>query len=166
MATQDAKNIINGRQYYVVQMPPVDAVVLQLEISRILGTAIGALIPALGKNANSNDSQRAAALGGVFGMLFEKASPAELTDLIVRVVSTAKVDGRRIDVNNDFQGEYLPDLYKVFMWVLQVNFASFFGAGGLDGLLGKFKVLFKQEMAAQLQPKTPPQTSTPTSGEQ
>ncbi|MCY1455974.1 hypothetical protein D9M71_731560 [compost metagenome] len=102
-------------------------------------------------------------MAGAIGALFANATEEEVFGLMREVVCTAKVDGNRIAINDHFQGEYLADLYKVFFWVLGVNFASFFGAGGLDGLLTKFRQVMTSELASQQQP---PQASTPSSGDQ
>lgn len=161
MVNEECKEI-NGRQYYVVQMPPSKAIVLQLRLTKILGGAIGALAPALSANAGLDGAGRSAAMAGAVGALFANATEDEVFSLIREVVSTAKVDGERVQLDKHFQGEYLGDIYKVFFWVLGVNFASFFGAGGLNGLLDKFKHLMLQELASS---KTPPPASTPTSGE-
>lgn len=161
MATAEESKTINGRQYYVVQMAPEKAIVLQLRLTKILGGAIGALAPALTKSANLDSTARTAAMAGSVAALFANATEEEVFALIASVVTTAKVDGARIVINDHFQGEYLGDLYKVFFWVLGVNFSSFFGAGGLDGLLSKFRQAILQELASQAKQ---PQASTPSSG--
>lgn len=161
MVNEECKEI-NGRQYYVVQMAPTKAIVLQLRLTKILGGAIGALAPALSAKSGLDGTGRSAAMAGAIGALFANATEEEVFSLIREVVSTAKVDGQRIEMDKHFQGEFLGDVYKVFFWVLGVNFASFFGAGGLNGLLDKFKTLMLQELASS---KAQPPASTPTSGE-
>jgi len=163
MAVKDESCTINGRQYYVVQMAPERAIVLQLKLMKILGGAIGTLAPALTPNSKTDGMGRTAAMAGAISALFSNATEEEVFGLIRDVVSTAKVDGARIAVNEHFQGEFLADLYRVFFWVLGVNFSSFFGAGGLDGLLDKFRRTMLQELASQA--KQPP-ASTPSSGAQ
>lgn len=163
MAVKDESKTINGRQYYVVQMAPERAIVLQLKLTKILGGALSKLAPALSSKAQVDGAGRTAAMAGAIGALFANATEEEVFGLMREVVCTAKVDGQRIAINDHFQGEYLADLYKVFFWVLGVNFASFFGAGGLEGLLAKFRQVMTSELASQQQP---PQASTPSSGEQ
>lgn len=169
MSTQTATTSINGRDYFVTQMAPTKAILVQLQLSKILGATFGALIPTLGDKSKADNGERMAAMGTAINALFAAASEAEIVDLISRVVSTASVNGTRINVDNDFQGEYLADLYKVFFWVLGVNYSSFFGENGLDGMLEKFKKLAAQELAkmsGQTSPAPQPQTSTPGSGDQ
>lgn len=161
MTVKDENKTINGRQYYVVQMPPSEALVLQLKLTRILGGAIGALAPALSSNAKVDGAGRSAAMAGAMGALFANATEQEVFGLMRDVVTTAKVDGERVQIDKHFQGEYLSDVYKVFFWVLGVNFASFFGEGGLDGLLAKFQKVMLAELASQ---QKPPQASTPSFG--
>jgi len=163
MAVKDEQREINGRQFYVVQMAPATAILLQLRLTKILGGAIGALAPALSSSAKLDGAGRTAAMAGAIGALFQNSSEEEVFGLIRDVVQTAKVDGERVQMDKHFQGEYLADVYKVFFWVLGVNFDSFFGAGGLNGLLDKFKAGMLTALASQQQP---PQASTPSSGAQ
>lgn len=164
MATRDETRTINGRTYYAVQLPPDKALVLQLRLIKILGGAFGQLAPNLVGSDKANNSVRGAALAGAVGALFANATELEVFGLIREFVTSAKVDGRRIDdINKEFQGEYLADIYKVFFWLVGLNYASFFGEGGLDGLLTKFQTMFSAEMASQ---NASPQASTPGSGDQ
>lgn len=161
MAVQEGKTSFNGRQYYVVQMPATQALKIQLQLTKIMGAAIGELIPHLRKDSKSDSGERLGSMGAAISALFKHASEEEVLELIQKVVLTAKIDGKRIDsVDEAFQGEYLADVYKVFFWVLGVNFASFFGAGGVDGMWSKFKAIAEKEYAAlnasESQP-TPPQ---------
>lgn len=156
MACQDANKTINGREYYVVQMTPDKAIPIQLKLTKILGGSIGKL----GAAMKGDFSQQAEALGESVTALFENASEEEIFALIKKVVTTAKVDGERIDIAIHFQGEYLADIYKVFFWVLGVNFSSFFGANGLDGFLGRMKAIGQAAVvsAATAKPAKQPQT--------
>lgn len=163
MACQEETKTINGRHYYVMQMAPEKAVLLQLRLTKILGGAIGALAPALDSKASADGAGRTAAMAGAVSALFANATEEEVFGLIRELVCTAKVDGQRISINEHFQGEYLADIYKVFFWVLGVNFSSFFGAGGLDGLLDKFRRVMLSELASQQQQPPP---STHSSGDQ
>lgn len=163
MAARDEQKVINGRTYYVVQMPPEKAFLIQLRLTKILGGAIGVMAPALAASNKMDNGSRAATMAGAIGALFANATEQEIFQLMAEVVTTAKVDGERIEINKHFQGEYLSDLYKVFFWVCGVNFESFFGAGGLDGLLSKFKTAMANELNSQ--PEQPP-ASTPSSGAQ
>lgn len=152
MPVAEATKEINGRTYYVVQMPPTKAIPIQLKLTKMFGAAIGLMAPVLSTASKAGPEARMAAMGGAIGALFEKNNESEVFSLICAVVCTAKVDGKRIDdIDTAFQGEYLADLYKVFFWVLGVNFSSFFGEGGLEGLMARFTALFKQEAARMAQ---------------
>lgn len=163
MAVKDEQKIINGRTYYVIQMPPEKAFLIQLRLTKILGGAIGVMAPALTASSKLDGGQRAAAMAGAIGALFANATEQEIFNLMAEVVTTAKVDGARIEINTHFQGEYLSDMYKVFFWVCGVNFESFFGVGGLEGLLAKFRLAMAKELSSQ---NESPQPSTPSSGAQ
>ncbi len=163
MTVKSETKILNGRSYFVVQMPPEQAFLTQLQLTKIMGGAIGALAPALSSSSAMGPDARTAAMAGAISALFATSTEQDIFNLMAKVVTTAKVDGERIDINKHFQGDYLADMYKVFFWVLGVNFASFFGAGGLDGILDRFRRVMAKELNSQ---ETPPQTSTPSSGDQ
>lgn len=163
MSTKDDKTTINGRTYWAVQLPPSQALLLQLELTRIMGSALGELMPVLRQGSPADSAARMAAMSAAVAALFKAAPPEQVLSLITKLVTTVKVDGRRIEnLDTEFQGEYLADVYKVFFWALGLNFSSFFGDGGLQGVWAKFTELAKKELANQVNasksPETPPQT--------
>lgn len=163
MSVVDGKTTINGREYYAVQMPPSQALLLQLELTRIMGGALGKLMPVLRQGSQEDSASRMAAMSAAVAALFDSAPPEQVLTLITKVVNTVKVDGRRIEgLDTEFQGAYLADTYKVFFWALGLNFASFFGEKGLQGVWAKFTELAKKELANQVReadsPAKPPQT--------
>lgn len=160
MACADESKEINGRSYYVVQMAPTKAIPIQLKLTKIFGSSLGKL----GSVMRGNFKDQAEALGGAVTALFENSSEEEIFALIKTVVETAKVDGKPINFDVAFQGEHLVDVYKVFFWVLGVNFSSFFGGSGLNGFLEKAKAQFENVLADEAKEKKQPQTSTAISG--
>jgi len=142
MACLDETKEINGRTYYVVQMPPTEAIKVQLQLTKIFGDSFGEL----GSSMNGDFAGQAQALGAAMSLLFKNSDEDEILALVKKVVSTAKVDGKKIVIDSDFTGEYLQDIYKVFFWVLGVNFSSFFGESGLNGFLDKFKVRIMEKL--------------------
>lgn len=150
MACNDETKTINGREYYVVQMPPTKAIPVKLKLMKVLGNPLTVLA-----SASKADGGSVAALGDAIGALFEGSSEEEVFALIKRVVETAKVDGQRINIDNHFSGDHMPDLYKVFFWVLEVNFSSFFGGSGFGGIGAKIQeALSTTKSAPEKQPQT------------
>lgn len=159
MACIDEQKEINGRTYYVVQMPPDKAIPIQLKLVKIFGGSIGLL----GSAMRGDFTQQADALGRAVTELFKNASEQEIYALLKEVTETAKVDGERVKFSTTFAGDHLVDCYKVFFWVLGVNFSSFFGERGLSGFLTQFKATVNEVIKQNAQ-KMPHQTSTDTFG--
>lgn len=152
MACNDETKEINGRSYYVVQLPPSKIIPIQLKLMKIFGSSMGKL----GAVLKGDDVARANAFGEAVSALFENSNEEEIAALIKRIVETAKVDGERINYDRDFQGEYLVDIYKVFFWVLGVNFTSFFGESGLNGIWDKVKAQLTRPAEKPNTKKHPP----------
>lgn len=159
MACVEDRKEINGREYYVVQMPPDKAIPIQLKLVKIFGGSVGML----GGAMRGDFAQQAEALSRAMTELFKNASEQEIFALLKEVTETAKVDGERVQFSTTFAGEHMADCYKVFFWVLGVNFSSFFGERGLSGFLTQFRTTVTEIIKQNAQAK-PPQTSTHISG--
>ena len=159
MACKEETTEINGRTYYVVQMSPEKAIPVQLKLVKVFSGSLTILAGAM----RGNFQGQAEALGEAISKMFENSSEEEIFALLKQVTETAKCDGKRISFGETFSGDHLVDCYKVFFWVVGVNFSSFFGERGLNGFLQKFQAMVTETIKRNAQ-KGPPQTSTPISG--
>lgn len=121
MACKDETKEINGKQYYVVQLPPRTALLIKFKLLALLGPAA----KELAKGVGAKKADQTEALLDGFVSLFKDVNPVELVALMQEVTETAKCDGKRIQFDKHFQGSLL-EVYQVFFWVLTVNFSDFF----------------------------------------
>jgi len=136
MATKEDTKEINGHSYYVRQLPPTKALPLKFELGRIFGKALPSLLSGKGKD----DDIQAEAFATALQSIFNAADPEQLTSLIKRVTETATRDGNRIMDGNaektiSFDDAFIDDysgMYKVFYFVLVVNFGNFITGLGLN----------------------------------
>jgi len=136
MATKEDTKEINGHSYYVRQLPPTKALPLKFELGRIFGKALPSLLSGKGKD----EDIQAEAFGTAIQSIFNAADPEQLTALIKRVVETATRDGKRImdggsEETISFDNAFIDDyqaMYKVFYFVLVVNFGNFIKGFGLN----------------------------------
>lgn len=162
MACKEGMTTINGRSFYVVQMSPEKALKVQLKLVKIFSGSI----TKLGSMLKADLSEQANVLGEAINMLFKNSSEDEIYNFIKDVVETAKVDGEQVTFGIHFAGENFPGIFKVFFWVLKVNFADFFGGAVLNGVVDGWKKKIMEMLTEKKEPTTPPPISMPTSGVQ
>lgn len=124
MALRSETREIGGRSYYCMQLTARKAMLLKARLAKTFGSSLSEIIPAMGQ---SDDAQAKAALNAI-GTLFEANSESDIIDLIVDVVCMANVDKQLMDGNkfDEVFSENLLDAYKVFLFVVEVNFGNLF----------------------------------------
>lgn len=132
MACKEDTKEINGKTYYVVQLPAKQALKLKFKLAALLGSGLSELAKGIGADETK---QKEAMFAGLI-KLFESADPDQLVDLLVETTERAKCDGGRIEFDSHFQND-LATVYKVFIWILQVNFGDFLKGGLAQELLSK-----------------------------
>jgi hypothetical protein len=73
-------------------------------------------------------------------LLFESNSPEEITALIKTAVIGVACDGTKITettFNQTFSGDDLMDVYKVFMFVVKVNYGNLLKGQKAEALLAR-----------------------------
>lgn len=142
MSCKTVNEKINGHEYSCTQYPAIDGMEFKLEVIKILGPAISGLVPYL--KSNEDDNIQVAALSSAIEKLFYVASPKELTNLIIRMLTTGhtKRDGERLTetlFNQIYAGDDMMEAYKVFIFILKVNYAGFFKGQKAEALLAKME---------------------------
>ena len=147
MALREERKEINGKTYYVRQMPPTKALPLKFKLTQIIGSALPKLISSKGKE----DAKQAEAFSDALADLFNKINPEDMLSLIKDVVSTATIDGKRIIDGtssesisfDDAYADNYAEMYQAFFFVLKVNYGNFIKGLGLDMEAIKDKALSK-----------------------
>lgn len=161
MACKTETTTINGRTYFTVQRPAMQAQLLKLKLIKVLGSSMAKLASAW--KADSLPDM-ANGLGGALDAIFANASPEELLTLQMELLMHVKVDGKVLksdaDFNEVYSGEHLFDMDKAFFWAIGVNFSGLFGESGLKGFQTKMEAgLAKfQTSPSSEQHKDSPQT--------
>jgi len=145
MSCKVENTTINDVAYSCTQYPAVEALTFKLKVIKVLGPAIGSIIPALSKSDDEdNSTNQLSALTNGIEKLFESASPEEIIKLMVDMLTTGhtKRDGKRLTeslFNEVYSGDNLSEAYKAFIWVLRVNYSAFFKGKGATDLLAKME---------------------------
>lgn len=135
MACRQETLEINGDTYLVFQLPPSEALPLKFKLAKILGPSLAELLEGI-DIAGDNQKASGKAVIEAISKIFSELDPEEITKLIQKVVSRVRKNGKHVIFDEDFQDDF-NTLYKIFFWVLQVNFGNFFEGLGLKAGLEK-----------------------------
>lgn len=138
---------IDGISYTVTQFPARRAFAIQARLIKTIGPALGA---AVGKGLKGEVD-----VAGALQKLADNVDPDALVALALELLQSTRANGKELGSDAAFDAAFsgkLLHLYKVLAYVVEVNFADFFGAGGIGGLVARF--------APEAQ--TSPASSTPT----
>lgn len=134
MACETQTKQIGEHEYSVTQFPAEKAMITKLKLIKCLGPAF-AFLSSVEKGDEEKEFSRAIEL------LFENSSPEDIVALVKQCVVGVARDGKKMieaDFNSYFSGDELLNAYKVFFFVLEVNYANLI-PGRMSGLLAKAK---------------------------
>ncbi len=138
MSCQTETKQIGDRNYSVTQWPAEDAILMKFRLAKTLGAPLAALmkndLPHGTEDDRPSDGTDGQSLARSLSILFENSTPEELLAVVRDCVIGAGCNGKRItstSFNELFSGDNLADVYRVFIFVLQVNYANLFA--GLPG---------------------------------
>lgn len=136
---------IGDHEYSVTQWPAEKSMLMKFRLAKAFGASLATLMgnsPQTTKNKKSTEQDEALALSEGLSVLFQSNSPEELVALMKNCVVGVACDGKRItesSFNELFSGDDLLEVYKVFVFVLQVNYANLFKGQLADRFLAKMK---------------------------
>lgn len=142
MACKTENKQIGEHEYSVTQWPAEKAMLMKFRLTKAFGASITALVSSLPTGKDKTDEAEAKAVSNGIKTLFESSSPEELVSLIKSSVVGVARDGTRItegSFNEYFSGDDLTEVYKVFIFVLQVNYSNLFKGQLVEGILAKVK---------------------------
>lgn len=135
MACRTESKNIGEHEFSVTQWPAEKAMLMKLRLIKTFGGAIAGL-------ASESDGELGDKLDDCIASMFKSSTPEEIVDLIKTSVIGVACDGKRITPSSFeelFSGDDLMDMYKVFGFVVQVNFKHLMQGQQMSALLAKAK---------------------------
>lgn len=138
MACKTETKQIDEHEISVTQWPADKAILIKLKLIKAFGASLAVLASA----SDSNDESDIDAISEGILILFKSTEPEELVSLIKQCVIGVAYDGKRItesSINELFSGDELMQLYKIFIFALQVNYSNLLGGQLAERFLAKMK---------------------------
>ncbi len=134
---------IGLREYSVTQWPATKSILMKVRLIKTFGATIAIIAgSADGKSKKGKGEDDTKSLSEGLQVLFQGNSPEEIVNLMKECVVGTACDGSKItssSFDEIFSGDDLMEVYKVFLFVLKVNYANLMrGQLGIS-LLAKMK---------------------------
>lgn len=132
MACRTETKEIDGVEYSVTQWSAETALVMKFRIGKVIGPALAELMKTGAVALDDNSILNAVA------KLMDTCEPAELARLLKDCITGVAKEGRKITAetfNMAFDADSLLSVYKVFVFVLQVNYGNFIKGRDMEALL-------------------------------
>jgi hypothetical protein len=143
MACKTETRQIGDHEYTVTQWPAQKAILTKLKLVKTFGAALSILAgDTPSAKSKSKDKEEAEALSNGLTALFNNSSPEELLKLMTDCIVGIMCDDKRITITSFdeiFSGEDLLDVYKVFLFVMQVNYGNLMKGQLAENFLAKMK---------------------------
>ena len=121
---------INDREYSVTQWPADKSMLMKFKLAKIFGTSIVKLVDAISESENpKNQTNEIKAIGESLSLLFKDNEPEEIVNFIKSCIIGVACEGKRITETRYpelYSGDNLMEIYKVFLFVVQVNYSNLF----------------------------------------
>ena len=154
MACETITKQIGSDTWSVTQLPPTEALKLEMRLAPALMQGGARLLAAYGKSEAEQD----AAIQNAIISMTDTLPADDMVEIIKDLCSQCFRNGERVEFERDFQGGAGVMLrYRVAWFVLEANFGDFFGALLPDGMMVRAKALYDE--------KTGPAESTGESGD-
>lgn len=136
MACRFESREIDEKTYTVQQWNATKALTMKLKLTKVFGPTFAMLFQKQGSDID---------LSGALGALFEGRSVEDIVSLMTSCIDGVAVgDSRITTVNFDqyFDADNLMTIYKVFLFVIEVNYSKSFGqwAEKIKGSLAKVQL--------------------------
>lgn len=138
---------INGVTYTATQWPAEKALLMKLKLLKVLGPSF-AKLATLKDKVSDDKTDKVELLTDAVQLLFAEASPEEILGLIKTSIIGVSRNGEKLSeagITTHFSGDDLLDIYKVFIFVIQVNYGNLLKGQWADDLLAKGKQSTKED---------------------
>jgi len=132
---------IDGMEVMVTQFPARFGFKMQAKLVKIFGPVIGVLLGGTEGDTDKilDSNLDAEKLAGAIAKLFDSVDENEALALVLQLMQTTRINGQEVNetsFDSLFPGKY-QTMYKVLGFVLEVNYGSFFGEGGIGKAMKK-----------------------------
>lgn len=138
--TCNTKNeIIDGVEYSVTQWPAEKAMVIKFQLIKLFGPSLAAII---NQQDNELDGE---VIGGIVEKLFSSHSPEQMVSLMKDTMLGVGISGPELkarkfqsaDFNLLFSGDAMVNAYKVFFFIVKVNYENLISGHRLGDTMAK-----------------------------
>jgi hypothetical protein len=136
MSIETKERTIDGRKVMVTQFPARKGLQYLTRLTKLVGPALGSLAKGFSPTAGIDSTLAKISIDVAITALVERLDENETVDLVLLLLAFTRLDGKEIGeemFDIEFAGNYLL-MSKILGFVLEVNYASFFGEGGIGGL--------------------------------
>ena len=144
MACKTDTKEIGEHTYSVTQWPATKAILIKLKLIKTFGATLarisGSALETSDKKKKDNSENDAKAISEGLSLMFQDNSPEEILVLMKECVLGTGCDGAKITATSFeelFSGDNLLEVYKVFLFVLRVNYSDLMKGQLADRLLAK-----------------------------
>ena len=131
MSCQTFTTEINGEHYAYTQLPATKSLKLKFRIAKVIGGALGEIMPAMEKDKTKEGQMNA--FGNAIQKIFMDNDPDQVAELIVRIFVPAfrgtGEEAERLNMDKHFTGN-MSEMYEVLFWILKCEFGDF-----IEGLM-------------------------------
>lgn len=140
MSCKSETTTIGSNEYRVNQWPAMKSITMKLKLTELFGpsiTSLGSLV-----KSDSGEINTAEALSIVINNLFKNGTPEDLASMLEDCVTGGNTfcNGERVTISKFeeiFSGDDLLDVYKVFFFVMKVNYGNLMRGQFLEEVLAK-----------------------------
>lgn len=142
MACETETKQIGDHEISVTQWPATKAMTNKFRLAKTFGSTLAIIAAQLNLKGKATDAKDAEALAKGLSALFDKNNPEDIVKLIKDFVIGVGCDEERITPTSYeqlFSGDDLIDVYKIFIFVIKVNYANLMKGKLADRFLDKIK---------------------------
>ena len=128
MACKTETKVIGEREYSVTQWPIDKSMLMKFRLGKVFSSSLSSIASVIASDKPS-EKDEVSALSEGLSSLFQNTSPEELVRIIKDTVIGSACDGERITESSFtelFSGDDMIETYKVFIFVLKVNYSNLF----------------------------------------
>lgn len=139
MSCKTETKMIGDKEVSATQWPVEKSMLMKLKLVKAIGPSLTKLVSI---SFDKDSSLSAEILSDGLSILFEQNSPEDLFALIKSCLIGVAINGRRVtenSINEQFSPDDMMDMYRIFLFVLQVNYQNFFKGQLVEEFLAKMK---------------------------